>query len=409
MSTENQITRGYLANSLQTDAVCKADYLKAQAEHFHTAAESPLSDSEIFRAGYAAGMVRQERYCLQAAPGAISITAVAVTKKNDDGDLYLDWLLEGGICELEHSGVVLLATDGTSLTGDDGHGEVYTLPQPAPGWVQDSWRPMESAPKDGTLLRLLVEFDDCAIDDGEGPFATVGQNFLDTTGEDAWQFVGWDWEQDVFVDGIGRPVGWMPMLAAPSQPAAQGEYGDAYQGAREDLAIWKRRALEAEEKLRSYDNRIVGLGVLAMETATRPEQAEAASCLWKREMDSGIYETGCGQTWAFTDGTTPDENSACFCHHCGGVLQVQQLTAYQVGDNDIVAAYDPEGAIEVLSTYCGYAKDEFTTDDVVLVNDETLDATEAFDQDEGKTIPLDKTLRQELAELTEPAYLHGWE
>ena len=24
-----------------------------------------------------------------------------------------------------------------------------------------------------------------------------------------------------------------------------GEYGDAYQGAREDLAIWKRRALEA--------------------------------------------------------------------------------------------------------------------------------------------------------------------
>ncbi|MCC3679189.1 hypothetical protein LLE81_00060 [Staphylococcus epidermidis] len=199
-------------------------------------------------------------------PNAIGITAVAVTKKNDEGELYLDWLLEGGIAALEQSGVVLLATDGANLTGDDGHGEVYTLPQPAPGWVQDSWRPMESAPKDGTLLRLLVEFDDCAIDDGEGPFATVGQNFLDTTGEDAWQFVGWDWEQDVFVDGIGRPVGWMPMLAAPPQPAAQGEYGDAYQGAREDLAIWKRRALEAEEKLRVYDQRIVGLGVLAMQS-----------------------------------------------------------------------------------------------------------------------------------------------
>lgn len=138
-------------------------------------------------------------------------------------------------------------------------------------------------------------------------------------------------------------------------------------------------------------------------------QPSTSPCLWKREQDSGIYETGCGQTWAFTDGTTPDENSACFCHHCGGFLQVQQLIAYQVGDNDIVAAYDPEGAIEVLSTYCGYAKDEFTTDDVVLVNDETLDATEAFDQDEGKTIPLDKTLRQELAELTEPSYLYGWE
>jgi hypothetical protein len=62
---------------------------------------------------------------------AIGVTAVAVTKKNGDGELYLDWLLEGGICALERPGVVLLATDGASLTGDDGHGEVYTLPQPA--------------------------------------------------------------------------------------------------------------------------------------------------------------------------------------------------------------------------------------------------------------------------------------
>lgn len=38
--------------------------------------------------------------------------------------------------------------------------------------------------------------------------------------------------------------------AAPvSEAKAQGEYGDAYQGAREDLAIWKRRALEAEKSL----------------------------------------------------------------------------------------------------------------------------------------------------------------
>ncbi|EPS6958449.1 DUF551 domain-containing protein [Klebsiella aerogenes] len=32
-----------------------------------------------------------------------------------------------------------------------------------------------------------------------------------------------------------------------------GEYGDAYQGAREDLAIWKRRALEAEESVRRLE------------------------------------------------------------------------------------------------------------------------------------------------------------
>ncbi|HGY2638801.1 TPA: hypothetical protein ACNVZR_001127 [Citrobacter freundii] len=31
------------------------------------------------------------------------------------------------------------------------------------------------------------------------------------------------------------------------------EYGDAYQGAREDLSIWKRRALEAEERARELE------------------------------------------------------------------------------------------------------------------------------------------------------------
>ena len=35
------------------------------------------------------------------------------------------------------------------------------------------------------------------------------------------------------------------------EPIDNGEYGSAYQGAREDLAIWKRRALEAEEKIRT--------------------------------------------------------------------------------------------------------------------------------------------------------------
>ena len=46
----------------------------------------------------------------------------------------------------------------------------------------------------------------------------------------------------------GWPVS--PLYAAPvSEAKTQGEYGDAYQGAREDLAIWKRRALEAEEKV----------------------------------------------------------------------------------------------------------------------------------------------------------------
>lgn len=43
------------------------------------------------------------------------------------------------------------------------------------------------------------------------------------------------------------------LAAAPAAPAGgpqKPEYGDAYQGARDDLLIWKRRALAAEAKLR---------------------------------------------------------------------------------------------------------------------------------------------------------------
>lgn len=38
------------------------------------------------------------------------------------------------------------------------------------------------------------------------------------------------------------------------------EFGEPYQGAREDLAIWKRRALEAESRIREQDLAIVRLG-----------------------------------------------------------------------------------------------------------------------------------------------------
>lgn len=38
-----------------------------------------------------------------------------------------------------------------------------------------------------------------------------------------------------------------------------------------------------------------------------------------------------------------------------------------------------------------------------------LDNREAFDQDENQTLTLEKTLREELAALTAPGYLHGWE
>lgn len=134
------------------------------------------------------------------------------------------------------------------------------------------------------------------------------------------------------------------------------------------------------------------------------------SCTWKHDWETGAYSLGCcSKLWHFTDGG-PVENGAKFCHHCAGEIVVEQrsLFAYQVGDNDIVAAYDPAGAIQVLCEFNGCGND-FDENDVELVSDKMLDNTEAFDVDEGKAFTLEKTLRQELAELAEPAYLHGWE
>lgn len=50
----------------------------------------------------------------------------------------------------------------------------------------------------------------------------------------------------------------------------------AYDGAREDLAIWKKRALEAEEKVRIFDQRIVDIGVIAMTPITTPQPDRVA-------------------------------------------------------------------------------------------------------------------------------------
>ncbi len=140
------------------------------------------------------------------------------------------------------------------------------------------------------------------------------------------------------------------------------------------------------------------------------QQLTASQCIWKRDWETGAYQLGCcDQAWHFTDGTA-EENGALFCHRCAGKIMVEEqvLRAYQVGDNDIVAAYDPAGAIQVLVDFAGYGQD-FDESDVEPVSDKMLDATEALDQDEGRTVRLEKTLRQELEELTEPAYLHGWE
>lgn len=81
------------------------------------------------------------------------------------------------------------------------------------------WRTMESAPRDGTLLLLLIApDDDCEnpLDDVAGPSRTIGFNNLDHDGEDVWKLAGWCWSHDRFTEGAGTPCAWQPVPEVPS-------------------------------------------------------------------------------------------------------------------------------------------------------------------------------------------------
>lgn len=84
-----------------------------------------------------------------------------------------------------------------------------------PGAVLETWRPMETAPRDGTMLRLLVQFEDHATEDTTEPAPTIGAY---CEGAECWQFAGWCWSHDHFTEGKGEPVGWLPMLGAATSP-----------------------------------------------------------------------------------------------------------------------------------------------------------------------------------------------
>jgi len=70
---------------------------------------------------------------------------------------------------------------------------------------------MNDAPKDGTLLLLLIAPNDARehpLEDTENPSITIGHNNFLNDGEDVWQFAGWSWEQDYYVQGRGKPGAW---------------------------------------------------------------------------------------------------------------------------------------------------------------------------------------------------------
>jgi hypothetical protein len=60
----------------------------------------------------------------------VEIIAVAVTREDDEEGLRLEWLLEGGISELEFAGTVLFAMpEANDLCDENGSAELYRRPQ----------------------------------------------------------------------------------------------------------------------------------------------------------------------------------------------------------------------------------------------------------------------------------------
>ena len=109
------------------------------------------------------------------------------------------------------------------------------------------WQPIETAPKDQFLLLC-------------GPSGYTTIPFIFTTGRTCSDYHLGRWighaNDDLTAWGF-EPTHWAtlpdPLGAQPSP-----SFADAYQGAMEEVAIWKRRALEAEDMNRKFIAEING-------------------------------------------------------------------------------------------------------------------------------------------------------
>lgn len=77
------------------------------------------------------------------------------------------------------------------------------------------WKLIDDTVKDGRFVTLLIlpelgPFNWNPLEDDHISIS-IGFNSLKDTGEDAWHFVGWDWQQDCFEDGKGTPVYYQEM------------------------------------------------------------------------------------------------------------------------------------------------------------------------------------------------------
>lgn len=153
----------------------------------------------------------------------------------------LGWVTKGGLVIPNERGMRDIVTyfpsagewhqpvDGGDAIVDVSHW--MDLPPPPGGWepgassddeeapAPEQWRPMETAPADGTIVRLLVDYsgEDACHPLEDAPIThTIGGNTDGHTGlSEGWKFAGWSWEQDCFCEGRGKPIGWLPFAPVP--------------------------------------------------------------------------------------------------------------------------------------------------------------------------------------------------
>ncbi|WP_422505922.1 hypothetical protein [Stenotrophomonas sp. GZD-301] len=194
-------------------------------------------------------------------------------------------------------------------------------------------RPMDTAPRDGTLVRLLVDFDENAIEDSIGATWTIGACNDDNVSEGArigWQFAGWCWTHDHFTQGTGAPVGWLPLIdsqrvAAPGaqepvgfwialDPAGAIHHGQQVFGGDSDSA---RKAVQESVG----EDFVAGEPVRMMQVYAAPpahgidlgQQQDAARWRWVREQSGvtvSVEEADDDGDLAFVSGHTPAELDA---------------------------------------------------------------------------------------------------
>lgn len=139
---------------------------------------------------------------------AAAIRAIPIAPQPDPVEHWRQEVgkLHSQVARLKH----IVVTQGAEMERRLARAETAEAALAAPQPVAVTVLPIELAPRDSTMLWLLVDYSG----DGHNPLEdaiqawTIGFNSLTDTDVDKWEFAGWSWEQDCFTQGYGEVIGW---------------------------------------------------------------------------------------------------------------------------------------------------------------------------------------------------------